>query len=65
MPPRPVSFDWGGAWRYRFSSDRTDLGGLTNTDAPLPATQPTWWGLLVSGRSVRYVAGMLLIAGGY
>jgi signal transduction histidine kinase len=41
------------------------MGGLTNTDAPLPATQPTWWGLVVSGRSVRYAAGMLLIAGGY
>jgi signal transduction histidine kinase len=54
-----------GAWRYRFSSARTDLGGLTNIDAPLPATQPTWWGLLVSGRSVRYAAGVLLIAGGY
>jgi integral membrane sensor domain MASE1 len=44
---------------------RTDLGGLTNTDAPLPATQPTWWGLLVSGRSMRYAAGVLLIAAGY
>jgi signal transduction histidine kinase len=42
-----------------------DLGGLTNTDAPLSAAQPTWRGILVSGRSVRYVAGVLLIAGGY
>jgi signal transduction histidine kinase len=42
-----------------------DMGGLTNTDAPLPAAQPTWRGLLVSGRSVRYAAGVLLIAGGY
>jgi signal transduction histidine kinase len=41
------------------------MGGLTNTDAPLPAAQPTWRGLLVSGRSVRYAAGMLLIACGY
>ena len=41
------------------------MGGLTNTDAPLPAAQPTWRGHLVSGRSVRYAAGMLLIAGGY
>jgi signal transduction histidine kinase len=41
------------------------MGGLTNPDAPLPATQPTWRGVLVSGRSVRYAAGMLLIAGGY
>jgi signal transduction histidine kinase len=41
------------------------MGGLTNTDAPLPAAQPTWRGLLVSGRSVRYAAGVLLIAGGY
>jgi signal transduction histidine kinase len=41
------------------------MGGLTNTDAPLPAAQPTWWSLLVSGRSVRYAAGVLLIAGGY
>jgi signal transduction histidine kinase len=41
------------------------MGGLTNTDAPLPAAQPTWRGILVSGRSVRYVAGVLLIAGGY
>jgi signal transduction histidine kinase len=40
-------------------------GGLTNTDAPLPTTQPTWRGLLVSGRSVRYAAGVLLIAAGY
>jgi signal transduction histidine kinase len=42
-----------------------DMGGLTNTNAPLPAAQPTWRGLLVSGRSVRYAAGVLLIAGGY
>jgi hypothetical protein len=41
------------------------MGGLTNTDPPLPATQPTWWGFLVSGRSVRYAAGVLLIAAGY
>jgi signal transduction histidine kinase len=41
------------------------MGGLTNTDAPLPAAQPTWRGLLVSGRSLRYAAGVLLIAGGY
>jgi signal transduction histidine kinase len=41
------------------------MGGLTNTDAPLPAAQPTWRGILVSGRSLRYAAGMLLIAGGY
>jgi signal transduction histidine kinase len=41
------------------------MGGLTNTDAPLPATQPTWRGVLASGRSVRYAAGVLLIAGGY
>jgi signal transduction histidine kinase len=41
------------------------MGGLTNTDAPLSASQPTWRGLLVSGRSVRYAAGVLLIAGGY
>ncbi len=41
------------------------MGGLTNTDAPLSASQPTWWGLLVSGRSLRYGAGVLLIAGGY
>jgi signal transduction histidine kinase len=40
------------------------MGGLTNTDAPLPASQPTWRGLLVSGRSVRYAAGVFLIAGG-
>jgi signal transduction histidine kinase len=40
------------------------MGGLTNTDAPLPASQPTWRGLLVSGRSLRYGAGVLLIAGG-
>ena len=41
------------------------MGGLTITDAPLPAAQPTWWGFLVSGRSVRYAVGVLLIAGGY
>jgi signal transduction histidine kinase len=40
------------------------MGGLTNTDAPLPASQPTWRGLLVSGRSLRYAAGVFLIAGG-
>lgn len=44
---------------------QTWMGGLTNTDAPLPATQPTWRSFLVSGRSVRYAAGVLLIAGGY
>jgi signal transduction histidine kinase len=42
-----------------------DLGGLTNTDAPLPAAQPTWRGVLVSSRSLRYAAGVLLIAAGY
>ena len=36
-----------------------------NTDAPLPASRPTWRGLLVPGRSVRYGAGVLLTAGGY
>ena len=41
------------------------MGGLTNTDAPLPAAQPTWRGSLVSGRSLRYAAGVLLIAVGY
>jgi signal transduction histidine kinase len=41
------------------------MGGLTNTDAPLSAAQPTWRGILVPGRSMRYAAGMLLIAGGY
>jgi signal transduction histidine kinase len=40
------------------------MGGLTNTDTPLPAPQPRWWGNLVAGRSLRYGAGMLLIAGG-
>jgi signal transduction histidine kinase len=40
-------------------------GGLTNTDAPFPAAQPTWPGWLVSGRSVRYAAGVLLVAAGY
>ncbi|HEV2922225.1 MAG TPA: hypothetical protein VG673_23755, partial [Actinomycetota bacterium] len=38
---------------------------MTNTDAPLPAAQPSWQDFLVSGRSVRYVAGVLLIALGY
>ena len=41
------------------------MGGLTITDAPLPAAQPTRWGFLVSGRSVRYAAGVLLVAAGY
>ena len=41
------------------------LGGLTNTDESLPAAQPTWRGVLIAGRSVRYAVGMLLIAGGY
>jgi integral membrane sensor domain MASE1 len=41
------------------------MGGPTNTDAPLPAARPTWQGLLVSGRSLRYAAGVLVIAGGY
>jgi signal transduction histidine kinase len=41
------------------------MGGLTNTDAPLPAAQPTWRGLLLSGRALRYAAGVLLIAVGY
>ena len=41
------------------------MGGLTNPDAPLPAAEPTWWGSLVSGRSLRYGAGVLLIAVGY
>jgi signal transduction histidine kinase len=41
------------------------MGGLTNTDAPLPAAQPTRPGVLVSGRSLRYAAGILLIAAGY
>ena len=36
-----------------------------NTDAPVPAAQPTWRGSLISGRSVRYAAGVLLVAGGY
>jgi len=40
------------------------MGGLTNSDAPLSAPQPRWWGNLVAGRSLRYAAGMLLIAGG-
>jgi signal transduction histidine kinase len=38
---------------------------MTNIDAPLPAAQPTWRGILVSGRSARYAAGVLLIAVGY
>jgi signal transduction histidine kinase len=33
--------------------------------APSPAAQPTWTGSVVSAWSVRYVAGVLLIAGGY
>jgi signal transduction histidine kinase len=41
------------------------MGGLTNTDASLPAAQPTWRGVPVSRWSVPYVAGVLLIAGGY
>jgi signal transduction histidine kinase len=40
-------------------------GGLTDTDAPLPAAPPAWPGILVSGRSMRYAAGMLVIAAGY
>ena len=36
-----------------------------NSDAPVPAAQPTWRGSLLSGRSLRYAAGVLLIAGGY
>ena len=42
-----------------------DLGGLTNTDAPAPPRLPTWRGSLLSGRSLRYAAGVLLVAGGY
>jgi signal transduction histidine kinase len=38
---------------------------VTNTDAPLSAAQPSWRSFVVSGRSVRYVAGVLLIALGY
>ena len=41
------------------------MGGLTNADAPLPAAPPTWRGLLVSARSLRYAAGVLLVAAGY
>jgi signal transduction histidine kinase len=41
------------------------MGGLTNADAPLPAVPPTWRGLLVPGRSLRYAAGVLLVAAGY
>ena len=37
----------------------------TNADAPSPAAEPTWTGSLISARSVRYAAGVLLIAGGY
>jgi signal transduction histidine kinase len=48
-----------------FFNGPADMGGLTNTDAPLPAARPTSRGILVSGRSMRYAAGMLLIAGGY
>ena len=48
-----------------FFNGPADMGGLTNTDAPLPAVRPTSRGILVSGRSMRYAAGMLLIAGGY
>ena len=33
--------------------------------APFPAAQRTWGGIRVSGRSLRYVAGMLVIAGAY
>jgi signal transduction histidine kinase len=39
--------------------------GLTNTDAPVPAARPIRPGLLVSRQSMRYAAGVLLIAGGY
>src|SRR4029453_8547024 len=42
-----------------------DMGGLTNSDASLPAAQPTWRGVPVSRWSVPYAAGVLLIAGGY
>ncbi|HEX8861766.1 MAG TPA: MASE1 domain-containing protein [Actinomycetes bacterium] len=41
------------------------MGGPTITDESLPAAQPTWRGILVSRRSVRYAAAALLIAGGY
>jgi signal transduction histidine kinase len=41
------------------------MGGLTNTDESLLAAQPSWRGVPVAGRSVRYALGMLLIAGGY
>jgi signal transduction histidine kinase len=41
------------------------MGGPTITDESLPAAQPTWRDVLLSGRSVRYAAAMLLIAGGY
>jgi signal transduction histidine kinase len=41
------------------------MGGPTITDESLPAAQPTWRGILVSRRSVRYAATALLIAGGY
>ena len=42
-----------------------DLGGLTITDESLPAAQPTWRGIRIGGRSLRYAAGVLLLAGGY
>jgi signal transduction histidine kinase len=40
-------------------------GGLTSGDAPLPGALPTGRSFLLSARSVRYAAGVLLIAGGY
>jgi signal transduction histidine kinase len=50
----------------RFFNGPADLGGgLTNTDAPVAAVRPASRGVLVSGRLMRYAAGMLLIAGGY
>ena len=61
-PGRSKRVEPGGTVLQRSCTDR---GGLTNTDAPLPATQPTWKGALVPGRSVRYAAGALLIASGY
>jgi signal transduction histidine kinase len=64
-PPRGRVVRLGLRTAVPFVNGPADIGGLTNTDAPLPATQPTWRGLLVSGRSVRYAAGMLLVAGGY
>jgi hypothetical protein len=33
--------------------------------APFPAAHRTWGGIRVSGRSLRYVAVMLVIAGAY